>query len=104
MAETTPRPEASSPSTVDQATILLLETALLIEDNLFIVADAEDLLPRLGAETVIVARSVSEALDTLSEAGVGFAMLDVDLGPETSLPVARALRRLCSVHIRHRLR
>ena len=58
----------------------------------FIAIDAEDLLRKLGAGTVLVARSVVDALAILGERSISFALLDVNLGSETSLPVARALQ------------
>jgi len=70
----------------------LLSTSLIVEDNLFIAIDAEDLLRKLGAGSVLVARSVVDALAILSERSVSFALLDVNLGSETSLPVARTLQ------------
>ena len=62
---------------------------LLVEDNLFIAIDAEDLLRSLGAESVVVANSVADALAVLATQSFSFALLDVSLGPENSLPVAR---------------
>ncbi len=70
----------------------LLSTSLVVEDNLFIAIDAEDLLRKLGAGTVLVARSVVDALAILGERSISFALLDVNLGSETSLPIARALQ------------
>ena len=70
----------------------LLHTCLLVEDNLFIAIDAEDMLRALGAKTVIVAKSVSEALAALEKLQFSFALLDINLGAENSLPIARQLR------------
>jgi ActR/RegA family two-component response regulator len=61
-------------------------------DNLFIAIDAEDMLRKLGAGAVDVVRSVSDALALLSERSFTFALLDVKLGDETSLPIAHALK------------
>jgi CheY-like chemotaxis protein len=72
----------------------LLSTSLVVEDNLFIAIDAEDLLRKLGAGTVLVARSVVDALAILGERTISFALLDVNLGSETSLPVARTLQAM----------
>jgi light-regulated signal transduction histidine kinase (bacteriophytochrome)/ActR/RegA family two-component response regulator len=69
----------------------LLQTCLLVEDNLFISADAEDLLQAMGAKTVAVAKSVAEAMDMFDDYRFTFAVLDVNLGRETSLPIAQAL-------------
>ena len=81
------------PGIVDDDVVRLLKTTLLVEDSLFIVIDTEDLLHNLGAETVLIARSVAEALSILMEHRVSFALLDVNLGPETSLPIARTLQK-----------
>jgi two-component sensor histidine kinase len=70
----------------------LLHTCLLVEDNLFIAIDAEDMLGALGAKTVVVAKSVSEALAALPKRQFTFALLDVNLGAENSLPIARQLQ------------
>jgi light-regulated signal transduction histidine kinase (bacteriophytochrome) len=67
----------------------LLNKCLLVEDNLFIAIDAEDLLRSLGAEHVVVANSVADALAVLATQTFSFALLDVSLGQENSLPVAR---------------
>lgn len=75
----------------DPVVLELLKVAMIVEDNLFIAVDAEDMLRKLGAHTVVVARTVAEAFVQMSEQTVTFAMLDVDLGAETSVPVARAL-------------
>ncbi len=65
--------------------------ALIVEDNLIIALDAEDMLTQLGAE-VRTANTVRQALQALDETSPSFALLDVNLGPETSLPVARKLQ------------
>jgi CheY-like chemotaxis protein len=64
----------------------------LVEDNLFIAIDAEDLLRKLGAIKVDIARSVPEALALIEQCHYTFALLDVNLAPDTSLPVARSLK------------
>ena len=70
----------------------LLHTCLLVEDNLFIAIDAEDMLHALGAKAVVVAKSVSEALAALLKLQFSFALLDINLGAENSLPIARQLQ------------
>ena len=64
---------------------------LVLEDNLVIAMHAEDLLRDLGAEVVHVANSVTAALEILDSVPVTFAVLDVNLGNETSVQVARRL-------------
>ena len=70
----------------------LLHRCLLVEDNLFIAIDAEDLLRSLGAESVVVANSVADALAVPATQTFSFALLDVSLGLENSLPVARYVK------------
>ncbi|PWC29693.1 HWE histidine kinase domain-containing protein [Teichococcus aestuarii] len=64
---------------------------LLVEDNLLIAMDAEDQLRRLGGTAVDVASSVQAALRMLEHAVPQVALLDVNLGRESSFPVADAL-------------
>jgi len=66
--------------------------ALVVEDNMIIALDAEDILTELGASEVFVASSVSEAMGFIQENEISFAMLDVNLGAETSELVALKLR------------
>jgi CheY-like chemotaxis protein len=70
----------------------LLHHCLLVEDNLFIAMDAEDTLRQIGAKHIVIARTVAQALDLVEQEKFTFALLDVNLGNETSLPVARVLR------------
>lgn len=70
----------------------LLHTSLVVEDNLFIAIDAEEMLRELGAGVVVVTKSVADALAQMASKIFSFALLDVNLGPENSLPVARSLR------------
>ncbi|WP_419826046.1 HWE histidine kinase domain-containing protein [Sphingomonas sp.] len=67
---------------------------LLVEDSLIIAMDAEDILLRLGAERVQTAASVGAAMIELDAAPPRLAVLDVNLGAETSLPVADRLRAM----------
>lgn len=67
-------------------------TVLLVEDSLIIAMDAEDILMELGAADVRTAATVAQALDWLSHETPTLAVLDVNLGEETSFPVADALR------------
>jgi CheY-like chemotaxis protein len=78
---------------VDEKAIeALLQNTLVVEDNLFIAIDAEDLLRKLGAIKVDIARSVPEALALIGQCNYTFGLLDVNLAPDTSLPVARLLQ------------
>jgi CheY-like chemotaxis protein len=64
---------------------------LLLEDNLIIAMHASDMLSELGAEHVHIANSVQKAFDILDRVAIGAAVLDVNLGDETSLLVAQRL-------------
>ncbi len=79
-------------------------TALIVEDNLIIAMAAEVILLELGARHVETAASVKQALAAIERAKPDFALLDLNLGSENSIPVASKLRELDrSLHLRHRL-
>lgn len=67
-------------------------TVMLVEDSLIIAMDAEDILLRLGAARVATAASVAQGLQELAAETPGLAILDINLGAETSLPIADRLR------------
>lgn len=64
---------------------------LVVEDNPLIALDAQDHLESLGVAGVDVAATSEAALALLDRQRPGFALLDYNLGAETSEPVARAL-------------
>lgn len=70
---------------------LNISHSLLVEDNAIIAMDCEDMLRDLGAEIVEVCATVDEALSYLSRNAVDFALLDLNIGSGTSLPVATRL-------------
>ncbi|PDT09992.1 HWE histidine kinase domain-containing protein [Rhizobium sp. M1] len=63
---------------------------LLVENNLIIAMDGEDILRRLGAE-VATAPTVAEAMEILAGRSFDLALLDVNLGDETSFGIADRL-------------
>ncbi|PDV86614.1 two-component system sensor histidine kinase/response regulator [Rhizobium sp. H4] len=65
-------------------------SVLLVENNLIIAMDGEDILRRLGAE-VATAPSVAEAMEILAGRSFDLALLDVNLGDETSFGIADRL-------------
>lgn len=67
-------------------------SVLLVEDQLVIALDAELMLSDLGAGSVTTAPSVAEALRAIAAAPPDLAILDVNLGSTTSLPVADELK------------
>ena len=66
-------------------------SVLLVEDNLLIALETEDALYALGADDVHIASTISTALDYLEESRPRFAVLDYNLGRESSLPIADRL-------------
>jgi two-component sensor histidine kinase/CheY-like chemotaxis protein len=72
----------------------LTGTVLVVEDNMIIALEAEEALIALGASAVDTAPSVREALRLIEASPPGRAVLDVNLGGETSVPVARRLAEL----------
>ena len=72
-------------------------TALLVEDSTLLALGAEEILLKLGFDRVEVASTVTGGgLAAVGRAGggFGFALLDFNLGVETSLPIAEELHRL----------
>lgn len=86
----------------DRGTILQAATdkplagkrVLLVEDSMIIALDAEDAIKSLGAADVRVYANVRGALRFLDAEQVDFAVLDYNLGIETSEPVADRLSTL----------
>ena len=66
---------------------------LLVEDSLLIAMDTEDLLLGFGVANVRLASSVAHALAEIARQRPDFSVLDLNLGSETSLPIARELQR-----------
>ncbi len=85
------RPAAAPPR---GATADLSETrVLVVEDQMLIAMDLEQMLGDHGATDVITAGSTAEALDKLRGVTPDVAILDVNLGSETSARVAEELTR-----------
>jgi light-regulated signal transduction histidine kinase (bacteriophytochrome)/CheY-like chemotaxis protein len=61
--------------------------ALVLEDNMIIALDAVDMLTALGAQHVSTASRVADAMRILDQGDIEFALVDVNLGDEMSLPV-----------------
>jgi CheY-like chemotaxis protein len=64
---------------------------LLVEDDPLIRLDLETSLTEFGAN-VTAAANVSKALETLEASALDFAVLDFELGAETSEPIAKAVQ------------
>jgi light-regulated signal transduction histidine kinase (bacteriophytochrome)/CheY-like chemotaxis protein len=86
---------AGSAATVAARVGPLPEDVLLVEDNMIIALDTEDMMLRLGVATVRIASGVAEALKAIEERAPSFALLDVNLGAETSFEIAEALTGRC---------
>lgn len=67
---------------------------LIVEDNIIIAMDAHDMFEKLGATSVQVASSSRQALDMIDAEKPDFALLDINLGVETSEKVAHRLVEL----------
>ena len=72
---------------------------LAVEDNVVIALDLEDVLIGLGAERVVTASNVTEALRLIDVETPSFALLDINLGAEFSWPIATRLRSLGVKHV-----
>jgi light-regulated signal transduction histidine kinase (bacteriophytochrome) len=68
-----------------------LKHVLLVEDNIIIAMDTEETLRELGVAKVDMASSVKEARALVEAATPELAVLDFNLGDETSEPLAREL-------------
>ncbi|ANK12653.1 HWE histidine kinase domain-containing protein [Erythrobacter neustonensis] len=67
-------------------------SVLVVEDSVIIALDTEENLKRLGVAEVRIESSVDGALAAIAEGGWDFAILDFNLGGESSEPIAAALR------------
>lgn len=72
--------------------IALPDDVLVVEDNIIIALDAEECLISLGVKRVRTAARVKAALNEINIKLPDYALLDVDLNDETSLPVAAVLQ------------
>ena len=64
---------------------------LLVEDNMLIALNVEEILRNLGANEVRPAGSVIEAQGMFAAGGIEFAVLDLNLGGETTEQLGRTL-------------
>lgn len=93
-------PAAASTVGLTQEAIVLSERplsglhVLLLEDNLIVALETEDLLRQLGATSVEAVSSIEAAREVVARSAVGFAVLDIHVGNETSYDFAG----LCARH------
>lgn len=88
----TPTPSPMGSPGTGPAASLLSQRALVVEDNIIIGMEAEDQLLALGAHTVDLANNVAQALSLIAANTYEFALLDVNLGNESSQPIADVLQ------------
>lgn len=74
--------------------VLQGQNVLLVEDSLIIALDAEDILHRLGARHVATAGTVDHAMEIINTSKPDLALLDINLGDQTSFAVADRLHEL----------
>ncbi|WP_141104876.1 response regulator [Thioclava sp. IC9] len=68
-------------------------TALVLEDAMIVAYDAAAMLSEFGARDVVIFGTVDEALQHIAGGNdISMALLDINLGDETSLEAAKALR------------
>lgn len=70
------------------------ETVLLVEDSLIVAMDTEDLLLGLGAGRVASAATIRQAESEIAHETPALALLDINLGAQTSVPIATRLKAL----------
>jgi len=78
----------------EEAAPRISDTALIVEDNLIIAMAAEVILLELGARHVETAASVNQAMQAIERTMPSFALLDINLGGENSIPVGRKLMEM----------
>ena len=94
VVENAPATQTAAPAPVQTAMPERLEgRGLVLEDALIIAMDAAGILEDLGASHVEIVSSVAGALKWVENNDLDFAVLDVNLGSEQSLPVAELLHR-----------
>ena len=71
-----------------------MNVALVVEDNMIIGLDEESALSEMGFKEVHLAASVASAMQIIARGAINFAVLDVNLGVESSEPIAEELHRL----------
>ncbi|MBV9527580.1 HWE histidine kinase domain-containing protein [Sphingomonas sp.] len=75
----------------DVGMLLRGKNVLLVEDSLIIALDAEDLLDRLGANSVATESSAVGAIAAIETRRPDVAILDINLGDHDSVPIANRL-------------
>ncbi|WP_026618126.1 response regulator [Ensifer aridi] len=68
-----------------------IRSVLVLEDNFLIALDMEQMLNALGVTSVHVATTKEKAMEFIAGHAIDFAILDINLGDDTSFTVADAL-------------
>lgn len=87
-------PKAQPVASGESASPLRGKTVMLVEDSLIIALDAEDILQRMGASRVVTASNVETAITAIEDEKPALVMLDINLGDQTSFPIADRLAEL----------
>ncbi len=90
--ERPPQPEPSKAPAIVNAGSISGKRILIVEDEALIALSLEEMAKDAGCEVVGPASNVDEALSIIENQPIELALLDFNLGGETSLPVAHALR------------
>lgn len=92
----TPILTPSPPRKTAEQAIDAPKSVLIVEDNLIIALDAEEIFRSLGVDEIVVASSVEAGLREIEKRDepFEFALLDINLGTETSYPVGLRLKEL----------
>jgi DNA-binding NtrC family response regulator len=78
---------------MNQIRVLPLDHSILVvEDNWIIALDAEQILVDAGNYRVKIAHNVTKAMEFIATGLCGLAVLDINLGHETSLVIADELQ------------
>jgi light-regulated signal transduction histidine kinase (bacteriophytochrome) len=88
-----PPPAPSPAEEVRRTAALQPGRVLVVEDSIIIALDTEENLKRLGVGEVQLESSVEGALAAIASTPFDFAIIDFNLGGESSEPIAEALRK-----------
>ena len=87
-------PEAAHVEQRHVTKLLRGKNVLLVEDSLIIALDAEDLLDRLGSNSVTTESTAVGAIASIDASQPDVAILDINLGDHDSVPIANRLAEL----------
>jgi two-component SAPR family response regulator len=87
-------PARETETSLDEPALLTGLSVLIVEDQLLIAMDVENILAQNGAGIIDTAATSAEALRVLARKAPSIAILDVNLGVGTSIPIAERLAKL----------